>query len=235
MSIQLVSEERCKFVKKVVREEESKTKHVTEWSGGFTRTDKTVTTIEEWIWTFTVEYKLVGFCGADPDKRVVLQGRTGSVEIITTSDKSPRPETRVVDPIEVNVTWLLRDAAAFKIDRSAKSCRTPRRNGDVEAALRAFEALHAWCARVAAYFQSSVFSAQALDKLDMGAINASGVFVPFVPLLLPPTGEQKTGALLPAKDQQAFIDEQKRSLEVDAGQGVHRREEAGDGCRGDAA
>jgi hypothetical protein len=203
-------------VKKVVREEESKTKHVTEWSDGDKRTYKTVTTIEEWIWTFTVEYKLVGFCGADPDKRVVLQGRTGAVEIVTTSDKSPRPETRVVDPIEVNVTWLLRDAAAFKIDRSAKSCRTPRRNADVEAALRAFEALHAWCARVAAYFQSSVFSAQALDKLDMGAINAGGVFVPLVPLLLPPTGgaEQKTGALLPAADQQAFIDEQKRSLEA---------------------
>jgi hypothetical protein len=214
VSIQLVAEERCKFVKKVVREEESKTKHVTEWSDGFKRTDKTVTTIEEWIWTFTVEYKLVGYCGADPDKRVVLQGRTGSVEIVTTSDKSPRPEVRVVDPIDVNITWLLRDAAAFKIDRAAKSCRTPRRNGDVEAALRAFEALHGWCARVASYFQSSVFSAQALDKLDMGAINGSGVFVPFVPLMLPPTGAQKSGALLPAQDQEAFIGEQKRSLEA---------------------
>jgi ubiquitin len=214
VSIQLVAEERCKFVKKVVREEESKTKHVTEWSDGDKRTYKTVTTIEEWIWTFTVEYKLVGYCGADPDKRVVLQGRTGSVEIVTTSDKSPRPEVRVVDPIDVNITWLLRDAAAFKIDRAAKSCRTPRRNGDVEAALRAFEALHGWCARVASYFQSSVFSAQALDKLDMGAINGSGVFVPFVPLMLPPTGAQKSGALLPAQDQEAFIGEQKRSLEA---------------------
>jgi hypothetical protein len=159
-----------------------------------------VTTIEEWIWTFTVEYKLVGYCGADPDKRVVLQGRTGSVEIVTTSDKSPRPETRVVDPIEVNITWLLRDAAAFKIDRSAKSCRTPRRNADVEAALRAFEALHALVRARRAYFQSSVFSAQALDKLDMGAINAGGVFVPLVPLMLPPTGapSRRRGALLPA-------------------------------------
>jgi hypothetical protein len=197
-----------------VREEESKTKHVTEWSDGDKRTDKTVTTIEEWIWTFTVEYKLVGYCGADPDKRVVLQGRTGSVEIVTTSDKSPRPEVRVVDPIDVNITWLLRDAAAFKIDRAAKSCRTPRRNGDVEVALRSFEALHGWCARVASYFQSSVFSAQALDKLDMGAINGNGVFVPFVPLMLPATGAQKSGALLPAQDQEAFIGEQKRSLEA---------------------
>jgi hypothetical protein len=211
----LQSEERCKFIKKVVREEESKTKHVTEWSGGFTRTDKTVTTIEEWIWKFDVEYKLIGFCGSDPDKRVVLQGRTGTVEIITTTDKSPRPETRVVDPIEVNITWLLRDAAAFKIDRSAKSCRTPRRNADVEAALNAFEALHSWCARVASYFQSSVFSAQALDKLDMGSINDNGVFVPFVPLMLPPSGaDAKSGTLLPAQDQQAFIGEQKRSLDA---------------------
>jgi hypothetical protein len=211
----LQSEERCKFIKKIVREEESKTKHVTEWSGGFTRTDKSVTTIEEWIWKFDVEYKLIGFCGADPDKRVVLQGRTGTVEIITTSDKSPRPEVRVVDPIEVNITWLLRDAAAFKIDRSKKSTRTPRRNDDVEAALSSFEALHSWCARVASYFQSSVFSAQALDKLDMGSINDNGVFVPFVPLMLPPSGaEAKSGTLLPAQDQQAFINEQKRSLEA---------------------
>jgi hypothetical protein len=88
----------------------------------------------------------------------------GQVEIATTTDKSPRPEVRVVDPIDVNITWLLRDAAAFKIDRAAKSCRTPRRNSDVEAALSSFEALHGWCARVASYFQSSVFSAQALDK-----------------------------------------------------------------------
>jgi hypothetical protein len=181
----------------------------------FKRTYKTVTTIEEWIWKFDVEYKLIGFCGSDPDKRVVLQGRTGTVEIITTTDKSPRPETRVVDPIEVNITWLLRDAASFKIDRSAKSCRTPRRNADVEAALNAFEALHSWCARVASYFQSSVFSAQALDKLDMGSINDNGVFVPFVPLMLPPSGaDAKSGTLLPAQDQQAFIGEQKRSLDA---------------------
>jgi hypothetical protein len=174
-----------------------------------------VTTIEEWIWKFDVEYKLIGFCGADPDKRVVLQGRTGTVEIITTTDKSPRPETRVVDPIEANITWLLRDAAAFKIDRSAKSCRTPRRNDEVESALNAFEALHSWCARVASYFQSSVFSAQALDKLDMGSINANGVFVPFVPLMLPPSSaDAKRGTLLPAQDQQAFIGEQKRSLDA---------------------
>jgi hypothetical protein len=211
----LQSEERCKFIKKIVREEDSKTKHVTEWSDGDKRTYKTVTTIEEWIWKFDVEYKLIGFCGADPDKRVVLQGRTGTVEIITTTDKSPRPEVRVVDPIEVNITWLLRDAAAFKIDRSAKSCRTPRRNDEVESALNAFEALHSWCARVASYFQSSVFSAQALDKLDMGSINANGVFVPFVPLMLPPSGaEAKSGTLLPAQDQQAFIGEQKRSLDA---------------------
>jgi hypothetical protein len=176
---------------------------------------RSVTTIEEWIWKFDVEYKLIGFCGADPDKRVVLQGRTGTVEIITTSDKSPRPEVRVVDPIEVNITWLLRDAAAFKIDRSKKSTRTPRRNDEVEAALSSFEALHSWCARVASYFQSSVFSAQALDKLDMGSINDNGVFVPFVPLMLPPSGaEAKSGTLLPAQDQQAFINEQKRSLEA---------------------
>jgi hypothetical protein len=206
------SEERCKFIKKVVREEESKTKHVTEWSGGDTRTDKTVTTIEEWIWTFTVEYKLIGFCGADPDKRVVLQGRTGTVEIMTTSDKSPRPETRVVDPIEVNVTWLLRDAAAFKIDRSAKSCRTPRRNADVEAALRAFEALHAGARAWLVLSEQRVLGAgarQARHGRDQRQRRVCAVCAAACCRRRAPT--QKSGALLPAQDQQAFIGEQKRS------------------------
>ena len=72
---------------------------------------------------FEVEYKLIAFCGSNPDQRTVLQGRTGKVEVITTSDKSPRPEVRVVPAESVNITWLLQTAADVKIDRNKKSCR----------------------------------------------------------------------------------------------------------------
>eukprot|EP01108_Squamamoeba_japonica_P001167 TRINITY_DN1469_c0_g1_i4.p1 TRINITY_DN1469_c0_g1~~TRINITY_DN1469_c0_g1_i4.p1 ORF type:complete len:617 (+),score=97.80 TRINITY_DN1469_c0_g1_i4:47-1852(+) len=219
VSLRLDSEERCKFIKKTTREVESKTKHVSEYESSHGTkakwTGKTVTTIEEWHWEFEVEYKLIAFCGSNPDQRTVLQGRTGKVEVITTSDKSPRPEVRVVPAESVNITWLLQTAADVKIDRNKKSCRTPRRNDQVERALSFFTSLHGWCGRVSNYFRSSVFPVQSLDKLDMSAINATGVFVPLVPLMLPAAGDEGgRGSLLPAKDQKAFIGEQARSLEA---------------------
>ena len=56
---------------------------------------------------------------------------------------------------------------------------------------------------------------QSLDKLDMGAINSTGVFVPIVPLMLPaPADADAAGSLLPAEDQEKFIGEQKRSLDA---------------------
>ena len=137
-----------------------------------------------------------------------LKTRAVVATLWSSSPSSPRRRSR--DPIEMNITWLLRNVAAFKIDRNQKSTRTPRRNAQVESALWAFEALHGWCARVASYFQTSVFTAQAQDKLDMGAINDNGVFVPFVPLMLPPAADAKTGTLLPAKDQEAFIGDRYR-------------------------
>ena len=122
---------------------------------------------------------------------------------------------KVCPTIDVNITWLLKDPAAFKIDRSKKTCRTPRRNTEVENALSFFRSLHSWAGSVSSYFRSSVFSMQSLDKLDMGSINASGVFVPIVPLMLPAPGDaEAAGSLLPAEDQEAFIAEEKRSLEA---------------------
>ena len=80
-----------------------------------------------------------------------------------------------MEAIEVNISWLLRDVASFEIVIATKSRRalcvaTLKSNRRY-----AFEALHGWCARVASYFQTSVFTAQAQDKLDMGAINDNGV------------------------------------------------------------
>jgi hypothetical protein len=50
-----------------------------------------VTTITEWFWTFEFEWQVVAFKGNESESAVVLQGRSGGCEIITTSKDSPRP------------------------------------------------------------------------------------------------------------------------------------------------
>ena len=68
-------------------------------------THKTVTTITEWFWKFECTYTLFVYAGNEPEQPVTLQGRTGKCEIITTSENSPKPASRVCNPIDVNITW----------------------------------------------------------------------------------------------------------------------------------
>ena len=69
----------------------------------------------------------------------------------------------------------------FTIDRTAKSCHTPRRNDDVTAALEFCGNLARWFERVHAYFLNDLFSAQSGHSLDLSAINSGGLFVPVLP------------------------------------------------------
>lgn len=173
------------------------------------------------------------FAGNDPETTSVrLQGRKGTCEIVTTSEVSPKPETKVCNPIDVNISWLLERVVAptekakakaggtvldlvvsFEIDRTKKSCHTPRRNTEVDTALRFFRVLAVWAGQVNAYFRNNVFPTQSLDKLDMAAINDSGVFVPVAPLMLPGGADEK-GVVLPVLDERALIAQQRRTLEA---------------------
>lgn len=116
----------------------------------------------------------------------------------------------------------------FNIDREKKSCRTPRRNEDVEKALKHFEAFSSFSSRLKSYF-STLFNVQKGHGIDLQAINDNTVFVPVVPLFVPSKKEEedsgKSNALVSmsdvAKDSAValtlgdlnkFLDEQKRSI-----------------------
>ena len=202
VTLRFQSKETCAFAKEVEVEQESSHQLVTEREhrgNKETTTRKVITKITEYHWRFGLEYELYAFSGNDPDDRVELQSRSCMCEIVTTGHKNaPRPETTVPSPIDVPITWLLQNISSesvcsFKIDRSAKSCRTPRRNEEVVAGLRFFSSFSDWAARLHSYFvhnlaggvhqRAGLFpSATPTAHADLASINTNDLFVPVLPL-----------------------------------------------------
>jgi hypothetical protein len=226
VTLRLVAQEDCKFLREETRKVDSGQEIVTEktgFLGGKTiKTEKVVTTITEYFWRFEFAYELTAYPGNAPEHGVPLLGRRGSVEIKTGARTTPRPATVVRPPVTADISWLLHQAddgarVAFTIDRTARTCHTPRRNRQIDEALRALDELHAWCTRVHAYFAADLFPAQQDHGLGLGAITAAEVFVPTVPLF---EGERQRGAasvpgegVLPLAFADAFLAEERRSLD----------------------
>jgi hypothetical protein len=121
VSLRFASAETCTFEKKTTRDvvlDKSSTSYVI-----FKATHKTVETITEWHWTFTVTYTLQAFVGSSPDAgAVTLLTRACSAPLVSTVEASPRPATRVCTPIDVNITWLVaRIETPSSTRRSSKS------------------------------------------------------------------------------------------------------------------
>ncbi len=241
VTLRFKAEERCELDRETKREQESDTKYVREYSGAFggggKTTDKVVTTITEWFWRYEVEYEVYAFAGAsEQEGKVVLQGRKGKYEIMTTSKEAPRPKVTIRDAMDVNISPLQRQLDAkgtevhFAINREAKECRTPRRNPEVEDLVRFFEEVEDWGERVHRYFVSEIFLIQGGHGLDVDSANDKTVFGPVMPLFVRQEEMEReedkhyTGQSLVKVGRVAgipnmgtwnlgrFLDEQKRSL-----------------------
>merc|ERR1712137_914227 len=237
VTLRLHAEERCTFDRKVEREEESKTQHVTEVKraiGPSTKvTHKTVTKITEYFWKFEVDYELFAFQGNNMKKKLVLQNRHGSTEIITRSDSIPKPKVSVIPAIDINISHLLQFVSEdlqlnFSIDRTKKTCHTPRRNSEVSETLNFLGEFYSWCTNVYQYFTNRLFPVQANHGLDLKALTANEIFCPVVPLFeenqkaitiensptlftIAESGVETTSALRVA-DITLFLEEQMRTI-----------------------
>lgn len=218
VTLRLQAREDCRFLREESRHVESP-EHVIESRGLLgrsTRTEKIVVKITEYFWSFDFRYELVAYQGNAPENAVALLVRSGSVELVTAVDQTPRPTTVVKPPVDVDITWLFehldRDGRpVLGIDRSAKDCHTPRRNRQVYEALVALERLHVWCSRVVAYFTDELFPVYPDHGRDLSAITDAGVFVPVVPLF--ENGVRLEGeGLLPDSYRKVLVDEERRSL-----------------------
>jgi hypothetical protein len=226
VTLRLVAQEDCKFLREETRKVDSGQEIVTEktgFLGGKTiKTEKVVTTITEYFWRFDFAYELTAYPGNAPEHGVPLLGRRGNVEIKTGARTTPRPATVVRPALTADISWLLHQAdegarVTFSIDRTARTCHTPRRNRQIDEALIALGELHAWCTRVHSYFVADLFPAQQDHGLNLAAISAAETFVPAVPLF---EGERLRGAasvpgegVLPLAFADAFLAEERRSLD----------------------
>ena len=131
--------------------------------------------------------------------------------------------------MDVPLTWLLQQLTpelkmAFKIDRLADACHTPRRNDDVAAACEFFGLWERWANSAARQLLTTAGSVvqrhgNRINAQNHGhkSLSADGIFVPIMPLM--ETTEDGGGArLLATADIAAFLQEQKRSLDAKVAQ-----------------
>lgn len=218
ITMRLNAREDCRFLREESRQVESP-EHVIESRGLLgksTRTEKIVVTVTEYFWSFDFSYEIVAYQGNAPENAVALLVRSGSVELKTAVNQTPRPLTVVRPPVDVDITWLFAHLDAegrpkLGIDRTAKDCHTPRRNRQVDDGLVALERLHAWCSRVVSYFMNDLFPVRTDHGRDLAAITDAGVFVPVVPLFEDGTRLEGEG-LLPESYPKALVEEERRAL-----------------------
>jgi hypothetical protein len=194
VSLSFQSETKCSFNRETQREEDSKTKTVTEVSsliGSASFESKVVTTINEFFWDFELSNQLVAYVGtgADDADRLVLQQRQSRHEVMTTTHSAPFPEVSVAKPVDVDVSVLVKSInpasceLLFSIDRKDKDTRTPRRNADIERIMTQLDDIWQWAKKVmrASWEQAQV---SVVDKpsVDLGAISSNGVLIPVMPL-----------------------------------------------------
>jgi hypothetical protein len=200
ISLALIVEEKCEFVKESKRDVENPTRNQTEISGFTLITSKQITTVTEFHYVFKAKYELVAYRGVGDkvDDRVVLQSRSCQQGLVLTSKSSPYPEA-TSQRFDVNISWLLRCLVeesmqvSFSIDRDQSDCHTPARNREVSSALEFFGRFREWATRVHRYFVDSLFRVQTSHsqshvQVDLSCVNSSGILVPVVPMVESPSG-----------------------------------------------
>jgi hypothetical protein len=187
--------------------------------------------IKEFHWDIGVSYKLYCFTGNDPKTDpIMLEERSSSCVIVTTgTKKAPIHETTVHPFVDVNLTWLFEQISPkthtclFEIDRSLDSCKTPRRNQNVDAAFLFFADFKKWSALCFQHFRNRVEHG-ILDKHEedhvrsrieknilgrkegsgtstppvttppsLSSLNAEGIFCPILPLFEEASSNSMTG------------------------------------------
>lgn len=193
VTLRFKAEEKCAFDREEKRKVESSREYVTEYenSSGHKAsiTDKKVTKITEYFWNVDFQWEIFAYRGNKPDEKVVLQGRSGRVEMKTSTKDSPRSEARSLSPLDCNITYLLQtidaESLQFRFAINREKAKTPRRNGDVEAAMALGGLLGSWFDSVNSYFRYDLFPTKQENALNMSTITAQRLFVPVVPLFEP--------------------------------------------------
>jgi hypothetical protein len=192
----LEREHSCEFIETKVTKEDAKTQHVTKVKVGLLKakvTNKVVHTITKHYWKFAVKYTLVAYAGNNSkveSKRIVLKDEQADTVLITTVKNTPQPKMKVFPVLRVNLNWLLEHldeqgaVSTFAINRLVKSCRTPRRNSEIDVVFSFMSTLGSFCNSVRDYFVSVLHRIEPSGHgLDLGSLQQAAIVVPVWPLL----------------------------------------------------
>ena len=222
VSLRFEGTESCEFSKEVKRQVEDPRSSETTIKGAFgmSITNKSYTTITEYIYKFTAQYKLIAFRGVgerDSDV-IVLKARTASQELVLRSKECPYPAVRQVPNIDVNISWLLRHPSpTFTVDRSDVNCCTPFRNKDVSEAMRFYSVFYDWAYEVDRYLSDSLLQVEYRHEVPVGTVHvdrdvldADDLFIPVFPLFEERTEEEPvtSTALTTVSSPTANLDDQ---------------------------
>ena len=209
-------------------------------------TTRAVHEVTEYHWMYNLSYALLL---ADDDTEMMtnrIQSRLGTeIIVITGSEKAPCQSHYMHPHADIDLSWFLQQLhsakegdsgelrSQFSIDRDASSCKTPRRNDDVETAVEAFGKLKEWAWRVSSYFQNTValrLSPQHPhhprkddeqggydDVVDLlRSIDDSTIFVPVLPLFRQDTNTNSSASsdlVLSSADVDVLLAEQYRTID----------------------
>lgn len=140
--------------------------------------DKVVNHVKEYHWKVEVNYRIIVFSEDDPESKTIeLEVGNKSKTIITpVVEHSPPIAKRTVHPnIDADLTWFLKmispedKVCQFAIDKSArdengmKTCKTPRRNKNVDEAYEFYKTLAEWAIQTRQFFLDRVEN-EVMDK-----------------------------------------------------------------------
>jgi len=214
ITLRLKSEEKCVFDREVKRDVENV--HSSHGSTNFGVTHKTVTTITEFFWIFTVNYELFAFQGTNADDKITLKNGTGTTELKTTVNATPRPVSTVYPNVDILIGWLLGSlkddlSLNFSINRTSKKCRTPRRNPVVEKGIEFFMEFYLWAQKVENYITQLI--AVEPSHHSTNQFDRSMMFVPVMPLFDRGRDKKTSDAIvLKPTEVSSLIQEQHNSL-----------------------
>lgn len=244
VSLRLTCSTECTFTETRTREEESATR--LEKQGVFGKTTyQSVTTITEHFWDYSVQWELSAVVGTGQHTEPLLS-RSGSHTIMTRAKEavSPLPQRRALDPLSVEITWLL-DACKsgsvdFSIDRAdATQCHTPRRNAEVDRLLTHASRLTTFCNRVKNQVERtyrdgySKLLPEGAEQPNLSVVDAN-VFAPVTVMLALEesngeahgsedvsgggAAEESPASLFSAADFEKILEQQSQELEARFGQ-----------------
>ena len=194
ISLRFRSSESCKFERTTKRDEESSIRYETEVKsdifGNSKSTSKSVTTVTEHHYLYSLSYELIAFRGpalTSESTICVLRSRQAQQNIVQRMESMPYPE-KTSRQMDVDISWLMRqfnDSRTPSFDINRTKSLTPRRNQEIDAAFDFSTRLCNWASEAFQFIRHSLLQVElsrSKSSFDLSSINADEVFVPTIPV-----------------------------------------------------